>query len=201
MATWKNPFKFTTTRPTLMDLWSKISTTYLTSIDQYTPEEVQLYTFMYAAIMEWDETKQMVLSEASMKKMLRNSPNVDKQLFGDLLTFKPSSYSLPAILVYTILASPSAIPIFESDLFSSQEGIETLLKEARRDKGTACWYLKNKDEVFSNIPKYLSINKVEGNYLPIKYKRDLENTIIGMLIRGDTNCVEFSLKDTHDTPR
>ena len=63
MATWKNPFKFTTVKPTAIEIYNKIKSAYSSSLDVFKPDDIHTLLFFHLSTGEWGDRKKVLLTQ------------------------------------------------------------------------------------------------------------------------------------------
>ena len=197
--TWKNPFKFSTTRPPLPELWAKVSQTFVSNIDHYNVMDVQFYSFVHCMTNDWDDAKQAFLSKSSIKKMLDKQitvTSVDVELVNKLSAHidKLPKTTLNDRVYIPLLCSNSKNVLFQEGILVYPEA-DRLDMEINRAQGSVLWKIEHRDQIMSNLRDYITIHETLVHPIYVDSRNELEEIIFSMILKGDDNCVTFKLRE------
>ena len=205
MATWKNPFKFTTTKPTLDELIDKLTSTYTTPIEGILPIDQMTSIVIYLSTVPWEKGKQAFLEEKSytnaVKYVLNNSIGVLRKALTQYNPLLPNPDSIDNHLLIACIAYDMNLSSYETILGKDsvdKDVISILLDYENTDSFS--YKVLHKEEVLSHLDRYTTSTASFSH--TVYDKKELSEHVFENLLVDNTLLPNYKLEkeDTDDIP-
>lgn len=192
---WKNPFKFTATKPAYQTLWSKIEKSYTTSIENYTSLSIQLAIMQYALQNSWEELRKVTASKNLLLRVVGDTPGPEPVDHSRLKRFSrhlAAPASVPHSLYIGLLAIPNltARKILVSPGLSEPDLIDDNV--ALTQEGVA-YRVINPQETLMSFSQYVAIDPTLPK-ITIESHTELDDTLLHAIFDGIEALGEFVLE-------
>lgn len=201
MSSWKNPFKFTSTRPAWEELYKKIKSTYRASIEEFSIQQIHVYTFFHLSTGAWDSNKYALLDISTFKKMLKSKcaemPGIDSDIYRSL--FKYKSYlkrynPIPDELFLSFLISSNSITAFEKIFEETYSSLAVDIEH--KDLNSPAYKIMNRDRIMGAPFEYITLIESDEKLL-VNSKSELEEHIFTEILRGHPSIKQFEINKTN----